>query len=149
MWTWDYDPSTLAPCCELMVDPKYLSDAAHFPGGHAAGIEVPRHTSEIPAIVRHATAILPIGAQSSLTGGATPMGETLLSTEKLTHILDVSSTSITVEAGVTITAIQEALDAHGAWFPAGPHGRGRLPVGSSPPTPPAPRLSNTALDDMG
>ena len=103
-----------------MIDPKYLSDAAHFPGGHAAGIEVPRQTSEISAIVRHATAILPIGAQSSLTGGATPMGETVLSTEKLTRILDVGSTSITVEAGVTITAIQEALVAHGAWFPAGP-----------------------------
>ena len=48
------------------------------------------------------------------------MGELLLSTEKLTRILDVGSTSITVEAGVTITAIQEALAARGAWFPAGP-----------------------------
>ena len=61
---------------------KYLTDAAHFPGGHAAAIAVPRSVADVPSIVRAARAILPIGAQSSLTGGATPMGETVLSTEK-------------------------------------------------------------------
>ena len=70
------------------MDAKYLSDAAHFPGGHAAGIAIPRTIAEIPDIVRRATALLPIGAQSSLTGGATPMGELVLSTEKLTRVLD-------------------------------------------------------------
>src|SRR5438105_2817610 len=36
-----------------MIDAKYLSDAAHFPGGHAAGIVVPRATSEIFAVWGH------------------------------------------------------------------------------------------------
>jgi D-lactate dehydrogenase (cytochrome) len=99
---------------------RYLSDAAHFPGGHAARIEVPRDSAEIPSIVRAAPALLAIGAQSSLTGGATPMGEVVLSTEKLDRILAIGSTRITVEAGVTVAAMQEALAARGAWFPPVP-----------------------------
>src|SRR6185437_8152637 len=102
------------------IDPKYLSDAAHFPDGHAAGIEIPRHAADVSTIVRNASTILPIGAQSSLTGGATPMGETILSTEKLARTLDIGARSITVEAGASIAAMQEALAAHGAWFPAAP-----------------------------
>jgi D-lactate dehydrogenase (cytochrome) len=99
---------------------QYLSDAAHFPGGHAAGIAVPRETSDIPALVRGATAVLAVGAQSSLTGGATPMGEVVLSTEKLTRILQVDATHIRVEAGVPVAVMQEALAQHGAWFPPAP-----------------------------
>ena len=91
------------------MDGKYLSDAAHYPGGHAAAIAVPRSAAEIPAIVRDARTLLAIGAQSSLTGGATPMGELVLSTEKLTRVLDAGPSHIRVEAGVPVTAIQEAL----------------------------------------
>ncbi len=97
-----------------------LSDAAHFPGGHTAGVVVPRTTAEIPDIVRAATTLLAVGAQSSLTGGATPMGERLLSTEKLARILDIGPTHIRVEAGVPVVSIQEALAARGAWFPPVP-----------------------------
>lgn len=102
------------------MDAKYLSDAAHFPGGHAAAIVVPRAAGEIPAIVRSARTLLVVGAQSSLTGGATPMGEVLLSTEKLHRVLDVGPDSIRVEAGVPVCVMQDALAACGAWFPPAP-----------------------------
>ena len=102
------------------MDAKYLSDAAHFPGGHAAAIVVPRETGEIPAIVRGARTLLVVGAQSSLTGGATPMGEVLLSTENLHRVLDVGPGSVRVEAGVPVCVMQEALAACGAWFPPAP-----------------------------
>jgi D-lactate dehydrogenase (cytochrome) len=102
------------------MDGKYLSDAAHFPGGHAASIAVPRRIDEIPAIVREARTLLAIGAQSSLTGGATPMGEVVLSTEKLNRILDVGPDSIRVEAGVPVAMMQETLARHGVWFPPAP-----------------------------
>jgi len=102
------------------MDGRYLSDAAHFPGGHAAAIAVPRTTGEIASIVRAAPSVLPVGAQSSLTGGATPMGEVVLSTEKLTGILGLDRGSIRVEAGVPIASIQHALAAHDAWFPPVP-----------------------------
>ena len=111
------------------MESKYLSDAAHFPGGHAAAIVIPRTIDEIPDIVRRATAVLPIGAQSSLTGGATPMGEIVLSTEKLTRVLDAGPTQIRVEAGVPVAVIQEALAAHGAWFPPVPTFTGALAGG--------------------
>ncbi len=103
-----------------MIDERYLSDAAHFPGGHAAGVAVPRTTADVADVVRAAATVLPIGAQSSLTGGATPMGETVVSTEKLTRILDVGASHITVEAGVPVAVIQEALGARGSWFPPVP-----------------------------
>ena len=99
---------------------RYLSDAAHYPGGHAAAVFVPRSIDEIPAIVRDAKTLLAIGAQSSLTGGATPMGETVLSTEKLTRVIDVGPSHVTVEAGVTVASIQDALASRGAWFPPVP-----------------------------
>lgn len=99
---------------------KYLSDAAHFPGGHAAGISIPRAISEIPDIVRSASSLLVVGAQSSLTGGATPMGELVLSTEKLNRILEIGPGFVRVEAGVPVAVIQEALAKTGAWFPPAP-----------------------------
>ena len=83
----------------------YLTPA-HFPGGHAAGIAIPRTLAEVPDIVRRATAVLPIGAQSSLTGGATPMGEVVLSTEKLTRVIDAGPSRIRVEAAVPVAVIR-------------------------------------------
>jgi D-lactate dehydrogenase (cytochrome) len=105
---------------DLPVDAKYLSDAAHFPGGHAAAIAIPRDVSGVPAIVRGADALLVVGAQSSLTGGATPMGEVVLSTEKLNRILDVGPGFVRVEAGVPVAVMQQALAETGAWFPPAP-----------------------------
>src|SRR5687768_8517062 len=98
----------------------YLEDAAHFPGGHASGIVFPQTTDEVAEAVAGATSVLPIGAQSSLTGGATPMGELLLSTAKLTRVIGETDTTITVEAGLTVQALQEHLALRGAWFPPSP-----------------------------
>jgi D-lactate dehydrogenase (cytochrome) len=102
------------------MDAKYLSDAAHFPGGHAAAIAVPRELTDVSAIVRDARTLLVVGAQSSLTGGATPMGEVVLSTEKLHRVLEIGPGFIRVEAGVPVATIQETLATHGAWFPPVP-----------------------------
>ena len=102
------------------MEAKYLSDAAHFPGGHAAAIAIPHDSSEIPAIVRDASSLLVVGAQSSLTGGATPMGDVVLSTEKLNRILEIRPGFVHVEAGVPVAVMQEALAKTGAWFPPAP-----------------------------
>ena len=104
----------------MNVDPKYLSDSAHFPGGHASGVVIPHAVSEIPDIVRNAASLLVVGAQTSLTGGATPMGELVLSTEKLTRIIEIGSDFVRVEAGVSVAALEEALRARNAWFPPAP-----------------------------
>jgi D-lactate dehydrogenase (cytochrome) len=98
----------------------FLVDAAHFPGGHAAGVVFPRSTGDVvEAIAQHET-LLPIGAQSSLTGGATPMGETIVATSKMTRILSATPREIVVEPGVPVAAMQDALRRVGGWFPPAP-----------------------------
>jgi D-lactate dehydrogenase (cytochrome) len=98
----------------------FLEDAAHFPGGHAAGVVFPRSAEDVADVLRGARAILPIGAQSSLTGGATPMGELILSTTRMDRVVSVTPTHVTVEGGVTVAAMQEHLARSGAWFPPAP-----------------------------
>jgi D-lactate dehydrogenase (cytochrome) len=98
----------------------FLEDAAHYPGGHAAGVLFPRTTGEVAAAVASAPAVLAIGAQSSLTGGATPMGELILATSRMNRVLELSGTHIRVEAGLTIGEMQDRLAAAGAWFPPAP-----------------------------
>ncbi len=99
---------------------SFLEDAAHFPGGHAAGLATPSSVSEVAALVRAERSLLPIGAQSSLTGGATPMGEVLLSTSKLNRILEIGERSVRVEAGVSLTDLDAALARTGRYYPPTP-----------------------------
>lgn len=60
-----------------------------------------------------------MGAQSSLTGGATPLGDVVLSTERLTT-LRVEADRVRAGAGVTLQAIEDALAASGRWLPPVP-----------------------------
>ena len=94
----------------------WLVDAANFPGGHAAGIVFPRSTEDVVDGLAGSESVLVVGAQSSLTGGATPMGETIVATTKMARIVDVAPGRITVEPGVTVAAMQERLRAEGGWF---------------------------------
>ena len=103
----DHDPQVLA---------AYLSDAAHVPGGHAAGIAFPATEAEVAAVVRSAERLLAIGAQSSLTGGATPRGEVVLSTRRLASIGPVSHGRVTVGAGVPLFELQRHLAAHHFYY---------------------------------
>ena len=98
----------------------FLEDAAHYSGGHAAGVVFPRSVTDIVEMLGQATAVLPIGAQSSLTGGATPMGDLIIATSRMNRVVSRSASRITVEAGITIAAMQEHLAASGAWFPPAP-----------------------------
>lgn len=99
---------------------SFLTDSSHFAGGHAAGILFARSVQDVIDAVLSSRSVLTIGAQSSLTGGATPMGETILSAARMNRVLDVTPDSITVEPGVTVEAMQQALATVGAWFPPAP-----------------------------
>jgi D-lactate dehydrogenase (cytochrome) len=105
------DPDVLA---------SFLEDAAHFPGGFASGVAAPGSESEVAALVRSASTVLPIGAQSSLTGGATPRGEVLLSTSHLNRILATGDDWVRVEAGVTLVDLEAALATTGKHYPPVP-----------------------------
>src|SRR5262245_8297357 len=98
----------------------HLEDAAHFPGGFASGIASPSTEGEVGALMRAAATVLPIGAQSSLTGGATPRGEVLLSTSRLNRIVAIGDDFVRAEAGVTLVELDAALARAGKRYPPVP-----------------------------
>ena len=81
----EFPAAIAAPAVESDVN-SYLEDAAHYPGGHAGGVVRPRSVEEVSAILRRSDPILVVGAQSSLTGGATPFGDIVLVTDRLNAI---------------------------------------------------------------
>jgi D-lactate dehydrogenase (cytochrome) len=98
---------------------RYVEDAAHFPGGRAAAVTRPGTVHEVAAVIREARSVLAVGAQSSLTGGATPSDDVVLSTERLQEIR-ISSSAATVGAGVTLAALQQELATRDLWLPPVP-----------------------------
>jgi D-lactate dehydrogenase (cytochrome) len=109
--TVDTDPSTLQ---------SFVEDAAHYPGGHAAGIVFPRNEADVAAVLREHRAVLPIGAQSSVTGGATPHGEVVLSTSKMASILETGADFVRVQPGLPVVTLKAALAGEGRYYPPAP-----------------------------
>ncbi len=107
----DDDPAIVA---------AFLSDAAHVPGGHAAGVTFPRTEADVAAAVMSASRVLAVGAQSSLTGGATPRGDLVLSTRALTSIGSPSDGLVRAGAGVPLVELQRHLASHGLYYPPVP-----------------------------
>lgn len=98
----------------------YLEDAAHHPGGYASGVAHPATEAEAGALLRRAQRVLPVGAQSSLTGGATPLGELVVTTRRLDRIVEAGSGGVTAQAGVPIGELQAALARRDAYYPPVP-----------------------------
>jgi D-lactate dehydrogenase (cytochrome) len=98
----------------------FLEDAAHYPGGFADGLVAATSEADIARLLQGASPVLCVGAQSSLTGGATPMGEVLLTTSRLNRILKIDAESVRVEAGVTLTDLDAALRNAGKYYPPSP-----------------------------
>jgi D-lactate dehydrogenase (cytochrome) len=113
-------PPSTAPAPAADSDAtSFLEDAAHYPGGSATGVVRPRSIDEVSACLREARRILPVGAQSSLTGGATPFGDIVLSTERLNSIT-IDGDRVRVGAGVPLQIVQDELARTGQWFPPVP-----------------------------
>ena len=111
--------TTITPDTDTDLINRHLEDAAHYPGGHAVAIVRPRSIEELSACLREPRRTLAVGAQSSLTGGATPHGDLVLSTELLNDSR-IEGDRIHVGAGVTLQAVQDALVRHRRWFPPVP-----------------------------
>lgn len=98
----------------------HIEDAAHFAGGHADGVARPRTEHDVAHVLTHASRVLPVGAQSSLTGGATPDGGVVLSTTRLLSIQESGQQHFRVGSGVPLTALQELLHSSGRWYAPSP-----------------------------
>ncbi|MBB6098319.1 D-lactate dehydrogenase (cytochrome) [Deinobacterium chartae] len=103
-----------------------LEDAAHFPGGHAQAVAYPLSEADVSALLRDTAAVLPTGAQSSLTGGATPRGGLVLSLARMNRILEISGNRVRVEAGVPLSVLAETLAEQNLYYPPVPTYPGAL-----------------------
>jgi D-lactate dehydrogenase (cytochrome) len=99
---------------------RVAEDAAHFPGGHAAGVVSPITEADVADAIRRSRTVLPIGAQSSLTGGATPMGEVVVSLARANRILAIGGDTVRAQAGVTLVDLDAALRRCGKYYPPAP-----------------------------
>ena len=98
----------------------------------------PRDTAQVSKTLAycntHRIAVQPQGGLTGLAGGAVPVGPcVIVSLERMRAIkeLDSAAGTITVEAGVTMEAVQKAADAAELFFPLDLGGRGSCQIGGN------------------
>lgn len=99
---------------------SYLSDAAHYPGGSTTALYRPESEAAVGEVLVSGGTVMAVGAQSSLTGGATPNGETLLSTERMAAIGAWEGTTVTVGPGLVLARLEPELSERGKYYPPVP-----------------------------
>jgi FAD/FMN-containing dehydrogenase len=118
----------------------YLKEWRNLFHGKAACIARPGSTAEVAAVVAHAartgTPIVPQGGNTGLVGGQIPVAqgsEIILSLARMQAIRDVDTdtNAMTVEAGVTLLAAQQAADAQDRLFPLSLASEGTCTIGGN------------------
>jgi FAD/FMN-containing dehydrogenase len=106
--------------------------------GTALAIVRPGDTAQVAEVVRlcaqAGVAVVPQGGNTGLCGGATPTnGEVVISLTRLNRIraVDVANNTITVEAGCTLAAVQEAAAAADRLFPLSLAAEGTASIGGN------------------
>ncbi|OHC64638.1 MAG: hydroxyacid dehydrogenase [Rhodocyclales bacterium GWA2_65_19] len=106
--------------------------------GSARCVALPGSTEEVAAAVRAcaaaSVAIVPQGGNTGLCGGATPVGgEVVINLRRMNRIraVDADNNSITVEAGCTLQAVQEAATAAERLFPLSLAAEGSATIGGN------------------
>ena len=114
----------------------YGVQASANPG--VLALTYPRNTQQVSQILRYCNAqriaVQPQGGMTGLSGGAVPMGPcVVLSLERMRKIkeIDLAAGTMTVEAGVTMEAVQRAADAAELFFPLDLGGRGSCQIGGN------------------
>jgi len=116
----------------------YCTDWRGRYSGSASCVVLPGSTEEVAAVVSAcaagSTAIVPQGGNTGLCGGATPTGgEVLIALTRLNRIraVDADNNSITVEAGCTLQAVQDAAAAADRLFPLSLAAEGSATIGGN------------------
>ena len=98
----------------------------------------PANAEEVAAVVQACTAadvaVVPQGGNTGLCGGATPTGgEVVVSLTRLNRIraIDTDNNTITVEAGCTLAAVQDAATNAGRLFPLSLAAEGTATIGGN------------------
>ncbi len=126
-------PSLIAdlPADAVVTDPdivaSYRQDRALDPdAGTPIAVVRPRSTEEVQTVLRwasaHKIAVVPRGAGTSLSGGATAVdGGIVLTTERMRDIVvDTATRTAVVQPGLLNAEVKKAVAAHGLWYPPDP-----------------------------
>jgi FAD/FMN-containing dehydrogenases len=118
----------------------YLVEWRDLYRGRTAMVLRPKTTAEVSAILALAhgegVAIVPQGGNTGLVGGQTPDGsgrEVVLSLGRMDAIrdIDLSGDTVTVEAGVVLERLHEAVAAKGRFYPVTLGARGSCQIGGN------------------
>ena len=126
--SWTVDPDIIAPHLTEWRD-KYQ--------GHTPIMLMPGSTAETSEAVRicaeHSLTIMPQGGNTGLVGGNTPQGEVLFSMRRMNAVREVNpvTNAMTVEAGCTLQAVQEAAQLSGRKFPLSLASEGSCTIGGN------------------
>ena len=121
------------------VEP-YLVDWRGRYRGAALAVVRPANTDQVAAVVRicadAGTPVVAQGGNTGMCGGATPDaggGAVVVSLSRLDRVrsLDAANATLTVEAGVTLHAVQEAAAAAGLMFPLSLASEGSCTIGGN------------------
>ena len=123
-------PGTFVVSREQEALASYLEDAAHFPGGFATAIVFPRTEADVAEVIQSYPHLLPIGAQSSVTGGATPRGETLISLSKMDAVVSSGEDWIRVQPGLSVASLKDEVLRLGRYYAPAPTYDGALVGGT-------------------
>jgi len=116
----------------------YTTDWRGLYHGRAACVVRPADTAELARVVAACTAadiaMVPQGGNTSMVGGATPSEDgvqVVISTARMTAIryIDPLDMTMTIEAGVTLKAAQEAAKAVGCMLPLSISSEGSAQIG--------------------
>ena len=123
---WSQDPDRLAT--------KLVEERGRWRGTTPL-LALPRSVEEVAAVVgicfESGTAIVPQGGNTGLVAGQTPLGEILLSLERMKAVREVAplDDALVAEAGVTLTEVHQAAEADGRLFPLSLASQGSCTVG--------------------
>ncbi|MBS0211959.1 MAG: FAD-binding oxidoreductase [Proteobacteria bacterium] len=135
-------PASSIPVRDVRTSPAdllhYGRDWTHSFEPAPSAIALPESVGEVQALVRWAnqtrTPLVPSGGRTGLSGGAVAThGEVVVSMERMRSILsfDAADRALTVQAGVTTQAVQEAAAAHGLFYPVDFASRGSAQIGGN------------------
>ncbi|MFC5521132.1 FAD-binding oxidoreductase [Polaromonas jejuensis] len=120
------------------IDARYQADWSGAPPVRPLALVHPAHPGEVATALRichaHRVPVVPLGGLTGLAGGAMPQENAVaLSLERLNAIeqVDTAAATLTVQAGVTLQAAQEAAQAAGLLLGVDLGARGSCQIGGN------------------
>lgn len=120
------------------VDERFFGDWSDAPRAQPLAVVRPRSTDEVATVLRvchaHGQSVVTQGGLTGLAGGATPRAaDVVLNLERMSGVeeIDESAGTVTVRAGTVLSAVHEAVAAHGLELAYDLGARGSCQIGGN------------------